>query len=65
MKPLLFAGEARAAALDAYIVDLVKDALAVSKACSTEQQRTEYLIGLAHVMPPAGTLTGWRATRVG
>jgi len=52
IKPLLFAGEARAAALDAYIVERISAAIAVLKACRTKEQTTEYLMALALVMPP-------------
>lgn len=42
----------RDAATNACIVDNIKGALRVNSACSTEQQRSEYLIGLAYVAPP-------------
>ena len=51
IKPLLFAGEARAAALDAYIVERISAAIAVLKACRTKEQTNEYLMALALVMP--------------
>ena len=37
---------------NAFIVDRIKAALDVNKACATEEQRREYLIGLAYVAPP-------------
>lgn len=42
----------REAETNAFIVDRVKAALDVNKACATEEQRREYLTGLAYVAPP-------------
>jgi hypothetical protein len=42
----------RAAETNAYIVDRIKAALDVLKACQSEEQRREYLITLAAVAPP-------------
>ena len=44
--------KARAAATDTYIVDRLVDTVAVLKECSSEEQRREYHIVLAAVMPP-------------
>ena len=49
---------------NAKIVDLLKHALDETKNCRTEQQRVEFHIALACVMPPRetqGTNTGWIA----
>lgn len=52
LSPLFHSEATRDAETNAYIVDRVKAALDVNKACATEEQRREYLIGLAYVAPP-------------
>jgi hypothetical protein len=42
----------REAEINAKIVDLLVAAMCETKKCKSEQQRKEYLIGLAYVMPP-------------
>ena len=52
MSQLLHSDATREAETNAFIVDRVKAALHVNKACATEEQRCEYLTGLAYVAPP-------------
>lgn len=52
LRPLLHSDATREAETNAFIVNRVKAALDVNKACATEEQRCEYLTGLAYVAPP-------------
>ena len=52
VKVLLFEKEARAAADDAYIVDRLRERLAVLKECRSEEARRENGIVLAAAAPP-------------
>ena len=68
LRPLLNLATTREAETDAFIVERIKAALATNKACTTEEQRREYLICLAYVAPPrlaAGNMSAsWMGTLV-
>ena len=54
LREYLHSDATRDAETNAFIVDRIKAALDVNKACATEEQRREYLTGLAYVAPPRG-----------
>lgn len=52
LRALLHVRSTRETETAAYVGERVRDAIQVNKKCATEQQRQEYLIGLAHCAPP-------------
>ena len=58
LRPLLHLDATREAETNAFIVDRMKAALDINKACATEEQRLEYLTGLAYVAPPLDNKSG-------